>query len=343
VRDLSCGGRTVYLEIEIRRVSCKTCGVKQEHLPYLSPNKSFTQRFAWVIGDLCRAMSVKDVAKRMGLHWHTVKDLDKIYMREQIRLAGHPSPRAIGIDEISIRKGHEYRIVVSDLDEGRAIWFGGKGRTEEDMDQFFAFLGEENSQKIKLAVMDMWKPFRKSTKRHAPDVAIIFDKFHILSHLSNALDIVRRSEYKRVESDRRGFIKGQRYVLLSKRGNLSDNGRKNLEKLLQENSRLNVAYLLREQFEQLWSYTNAEHARTFFDNWRDQLQDHDLPSYKKFAAMVHRHWDGIMTYCHPDNKVPLGFVEGLNNKIRVIQRRAYGLCDEDYLALKILTTNLPPL
>lgn len=342
-RDLSCGGRAVFLDIEIRRVACKACGVKQEKLSFLSPNKKFTQRFAWIVGDLCRAMSIRDVARRMNLDWHTVKELDKISMREQLNRAGHPAPRAIGVDEVSIRKGHTYRIVVSDLDQKRAIWFGGQGRTEKDMDLFYVFLGKENAEKIDIAVMDMWKPFRESTKRHAPQTAIVFDKFHILKHLSDALDTTRRSEYKRVTDDERGFIKGQRYVLLSRRENLSDDGRKNLEKLLAANARLNVAYLLREQFEQLWSYTDEAQARAFFDNWREQLREQNLPSYEKFAAMIDRHWEGIAAYCKPENKVALGFVEGLNNKIRVIQRRAYGLRDEDYLALKILTSSLPGL
>ena len=154
-------------------------------------------------------------------------------------------------------------------------------------------LGKENSQKIRLAVMDMWKPFRKSTQAHAPQAAILFDKFHIVKHLSDALDEVRRSEYKRVTGDDRSFIKGQRYVLLSRRENLTDDRRKNLERLLQANARLNIAYLLREQFEQLWDYANADDMRAFFDAWRDQLSDQDLKPYEKFATMIEKHWDGI--------------------------------------------------
>jgi transposase len=286
------GGATVLIaEPEIYAAFCVGCG--QFTALGLDPR-------------VCRAMSIRDVAKRMNLDWRTIKELDKLYMREQLRVAGHPAPRAIGVDEISIRKGHTYRIVVSDLDKGRAIWFGGEGRTQKDMDRFFAFLGPENSQNIKVAVMDMWKPFRTSTQTHAPQAAVVFDKFHILRHLSDALDVVRRSEYKRVAGDERRFIKGQRYVLLSKRENLSADGRKNLESLLQANRRLNIAYILREQFEQLWDYTDSEQARAFFDNWCNGLSEQDLPSYKKFAAMVKRHWDGIAAYCHPDNKVPLG-------------------------------------
>ncbi len=327
----------------MRRVKCKVCGVKNEKLAFLSDNTKYTLRFARQIGGLCRAMTIRDVSRLMRLDWDTVKELDKIYMREQLRLAGSPKPSVIGVDEISIKKGHSYRIVVSDLEARRAIWFGGTGRTEADMDLFYAFLGKENAEKIRLAVMDMWKAFRNSTQKNAPQAAILFDKFHIVKHLSDALDDVRRSEYKRLTDDERKFVKGQRYVLLSRRENLADDKRKNLETLLQANARLNVAYLLREQFEQLWDYADAEDARAFFAAWRDQLRDQDLKPYEKFAKMVEKHWHGIAAYCQPTHKIPLGFVEGLNNKIRVIQRKAYGLRDEDYLRLKILTSGLPPL
>ena len=327
----------------MHRVACKACSVKNEKLAFLSSNTKFTLRFAMQIGALCRAMTIQDVARLMHLDWEAVKELDKIYMREQLRLAGHPKPRVIGIGEISIRRGHSYRIVVSDLLARRAIWFGGAGRTEADMDSFYAFLGQENSHEIRLAVMDMWKPFRVSTERHAPKAAVLFDRFHIVRHLGDALDAIRRSEYKRVTGEDRSFIKGQRYVLLSRRENLTDDARKNLERLLQANTRLNVAYLLREQFEQLWDYADPADAKAFFDRWRDQLLDQDMAPYEKFAAMIERNWEGVAAHSQPTHDIPLGFVEGLNNKIRVLQRRAYGLRDEEYLKLKILTSGLPEL
>ena len=229
------------------------------------------------------------------------------------------------------------------LEAKRAIWFGRDGRSEKDMDKFYAFLGEENAEKIRLAVMDMWKPFRTSTQNHAPQAAILFDKFHILRHLGEALDKVRKSEYARITGPKRKFIKGQKYVLLSHRENLTPEGKRSLKLLLKTNKRLNTAYLLREQFDQLWDYKSEPWAQKFFDNWRAQLRWQRLAPFQKFAAMIERHWDGIAAYCKPENKVALGFVEGLNNKIRVIQRRAYGLQDEEYLKLKILTMTLPAL
>src|SRR3990167_8403317 len=189
----------------------------------------------------------------------------------------------------------------------------------------------------------MWKQFRNATSKSAPQAAILFDKFHVMRHLGEALDQVRRAEYARLEGKERRYIKGQKYTLLSRKENLTLKGRQALKTLLAANKRLNTAYLLKESFGQLWSYQREGWARRFFDNWRNALKWQRLKPYEKFAEMIDRHWDGIAAYCRPENKVSLGFVEGLNNKIRVIQRRAYGLRDEEYLRLKILTCMLPVL
>lgn len=346
MRDLSCGDARIYLELDIRRVECKGCGaVKQERLNWLAEYPFYTQRFAFYVGRRCRAMTIKDVAQETHLDWWTVRRLEMEYMREQLRRVGSPAPKVIGIDEISIHKGHTYRIVVSDLVRRRPIWFGGEDRSEASMDAFYAWLGTKKSRRIRLAVMDMWKPFRRSTLKpeHAPQAAILFDKFHILRHLGDALDKVRKAEYARLTGKDRRFIKGQKYTLLSHRENLTTQGRRSLKRLLNANQRLSTAYILKEEFEQLWSYNREGWARRFFENWRDSLKWQRLKPYENYAKMIDRHWDGIAAYCKPENKVALGFVEGLNNKIRVIQRRSYGLRNEEYLRLKVLTCMLPPI
>ncbi len=161
--------------------------------------------------------------------------------------------------------------------------------------------------------------------------------------MGKALDTVRKTEYARLTGTHRKFIKGQKYTLLSRRENLTLDGRRALKKLLAANKRLNTAYLLKEAFGQLWDYEKEGWARRFFVNWRAALKWQRLKPYEKFAEMIDRHWEGIAAYCKPQNKVALGFVEGLNNKIRVIQRRAYGFRDEEYLRLKILTCMLPEI
>ena len=341
---MSCGDTRVYLDIEVRRVHCRHCKrVKREKLDFLADNPLYTKRFAWFVGRRCRQTPIRDVARELKLDWHTVKALDKQYMAAQLARAGAPGPKAIGIDEISIKKGHTYRIVVSDLIRGRPIWFGGIDRSEASMNQFYEWLGEKKARGIRLAVMDMWKPFRNATRERAPQAAILFDKFHVMRHLNEALDQVRKSEYARLAGNERRYIKGQKYTLLSRRENLTLEGRRALKTLLAANKRIHTAYLLKESFGQLWSYEREGWARRFFENWKASLKWQRLKPYEKFAEMIDRHWDGIAAYCKPENKVSLGFVEGLNNKIRVMQRRAYGLRDEEYLRLKVLTCMLPPL
>jgi len=313
--------------------------VKNERLEWLAESGRFTKRFEHDIGRQCRESSISHIAQRHRLGWEQVRRMEIGYMRDIIKK--HPVSkrlRAIGIDEVSIRKGHTYAIVVADLDQKRPIWLGADGRSEEDMDVFFKDIGPRRSQNIRLAVMDMWKPFRNSTKQHAPDARIIYDKFHIMKHLSEALDMVRRSEYKRVSEKERYFIKGQRYTLLSNRANLTISGKRALRLLLKANKRIHKAYLLKESFGHLWDYNNPTYCRKFFDNWKSQLRWSRLEPFSKFADMIERHWSNIADYCLPDNKVSLGFMEGLNNKIRVIQRRAYGIKDKEYLRLKILTS-----
>jgi len=319
--------------------------VKREHLPWSANNPFDTKRFAFYVGRRCRASTIRDVARELRLDWRTVKALEMESMGERLRRAGTPGPKVLGIDELSIGRGHNYRIIVSDLVRGRAIWFGGADRSAKSMDLFFRWPGPRKCRGIRLAVMDMWKPFRNSTLKagNAPQAGILYDKFPILKHWNEALDKVRKSEYARLSGEDRRFIKGQKYTLLSRRAHLWREGRQSLKALFKANRRLNKAYLLKEMFSQLWEYKRAVWARRFFARWKSALRWQRLKPYEKFARMIEEHWDGIASYCLEENKVPLGFVEGISNKIRVIQRRAYGLRDEEYLRLKILTCMLPEI
>ena len=188
--------------------------MKREELDWLADNPFYTKRFAYYVGRKCRTMTVKDVAKELKLDWHTVKALDKEYMQKQLQRNPVAAPSIIGIDEISLRKGHTYRIIVSDLEGGRPIWYGGEDRSEESLDMFYEWLGPKKIKKIRLTVTDMWKAFLKSTRKNVPQAAILFDKFHVMRHLGAALDKVRKMEYARLAGKDRSYIKGQKYTLI---------------------------------------------------------------------------------------------------------------------------------
>ena len=217
--------------------------MKTERIDWLADNPFYTKRFGHYIGRRCEAATISDVAREFHLDWKTEKELEKQYMREKLRRAAKPNPKVVGIDEISIRKGHIYRIVVSDLEKRRPIWFGGVDRSEKSMDLFYEWLSPAKTKRIRLAVMDMWKPFEQSTRQKAPQASILYDKFHVIGHLNDALDKIRTSEYARLAGKDRKFIKGQKYTLLSHRANLTIKGRKSLKLLLSANKRLNTARL----------------------------------------------------------------------------------------------------
>lgn len=223
--------------------------------------------------------------------------------------------------------------MVSDLERGRPIWFGGSGRSEADIDLFFADLGPKRSARIELAVMDMWRPFRSSVGKHAPNASVVFDKFHIMRHLSDALDQVRRDEYRRLQGQDRSYIKGQRYTLLSNRENLDRHQSVKLDELLEANQPLLTAYLMRDELKRLWFYRHPSWARKAWDHWMEQAQCSGIAALAHFAAKLKAYLHGILSRCR--HRLNTSIVEGINNTIKVIKRRAYGYRDQEYFFLKI--------
>src|SRR5690349_18379657 len=221
VRDLSCGDTRIFLELEVRRIDCRYCGkVKRERLDFLADNPLYTKRFAYYVGRRCRSATIKDVAAELKLDWHTVKALDQQYMEAQLKRAGTPGPGVIGIDEIAIRKGHTYRIVVSDLVRGRPIWFGGKDRSEASMGEFYAWLGEK--ERAHSACGDGHVEAVSAGDGGAGAAGRDFVRQVPRDAASGeALDHVRKSEYGRLAGRDRRYIKGQKYTLLSRKENLT--------------------------------------------------------------------------------------------------------------------------
>lgn len=181
----------------------------------------------------------------------------------------------------------------------------------------------------------------RTAHTQAPQTQILFDAFNILHHLADAMDQVRRAENHRVAMKDRAFIKGQRYTVLSHRANLTLAVRRSSQKLLRASQWLVTIYLLKEEFGQIWPSRREGWARQFFTRRREQLKWQRRRLFETFATLIEKHWQGIVGLLRTRNKVKPGFVEGMNNKIRVIQQRVYGYRDEEYLRLKILTIFLP--
>ena len=247
----------------------------------------------------------------------------------------------LGADEIAVGKGHKYWTMVSALEGPRGCEMLSvvEGRKEKDLNKFWKWFGEKRARNVTHAVIDMWKPYIRSFKAHCPGIHIIYDKFHVIRHLLDALNKVRKAELRKAGRRFKNLLAGKKFILLSRQAHLRGKARVALNKLLKANRRLFKAHLLKESFSHLWSYSSRTWAKKFFKGWVEQLKWSRLKPYKRFVRMVEKHLDGILSYC--DKKVSLGYIEACNLKATNVIRRASGLRDKEYMKLKIIQTNTP--
>ena len=317
-------------------MACPTCGLKAERLPWAAPYARVTTKLAALVGELCKVLTNSAVALLLWLHPGTVKTLDKRALQAAQAARPLEGITTLGIDEIAVGRGQTYWHLVHALDgpRGAELLFVGEGRKEQDLKKFWRWFGRPRARQITHAVMDMWKAFRRSFEAHCPGVVILYDKFHVIRHLLEALNTVRKQEFKRAGKSLKGLLCGKKFLLLSRLAHVRGKAREALTQLLGANRRLFKAHLLKESFGHLWSYRSKTWARKFFAQWVEQLKWSRLAPYQKFARMVERHLEGLLAYC--DKPVSLGYIEGSNLKARNIIRRAYGYRDKEYMKLKII-------
>ena len=329
------------LRVQRYRVACPRCGLVLEPIPFLARNARVTRSVARLVAELCKAMTIEAVARLQWLHWTTVKALDKAALERQQADRPLDGIETLGVDELSVGKGQHYWHLVSALDgpRGPEMLFVGKGRKSRSLAKFWRWFGKARAKLLTHVVMDMWKPFRESFQRHAAHVHIIYDKFHVIRLLLNAVNEVRKVEFKKAQGRFRGLLAGKKFILLSRQAHVRGKARESLTALLAANSKLFKAHLLKESFGHLWSYRSRTWARKFFQGWTDQLKWSRLKPLQRFARMVESHIDGILAHC--DHPVSLGFIESANLKARNVIRRAYGYRDKEYCMLKIIQTCTP--
>jgi len=341
VQHLPFWQHLTFLRLGQYRVFCPRCGWTVEKLPFLDRYSRVTTALAALVSELCKVMTNKDVSTLLGLHRHTIKAIDKRAMAKAQAERPLDGITVLGIDEISVGKGQNYWHLVSALEgpRGCELIYVGEGRKEEDLRGFWQWFGPERVGLVTHMVMDLWKAFIRSCRHNCPQAAIIFDKFHIIRHLLEALNTVRKRELRRAGKKFRGLLAGKKFILLSRQAHLRGKAREALRLLLAANRRLFKAHLLKESFNHLWTYRSKTWARKFFRQWVESLKWSRLASYQRFAAMVDKHLDGILAYC--DKRVSLGFLEATNLKARNIIRRAYGYRDKAYMKLKIIQACSP--
>jgi transposase len=334
LRDLNVGSAQTFLQVQYRRVWCAACGkAKVEQLSFADPSRRVTHRLARCIYDLCRVMTIHDVADHLGLDPKTVKDIDKHFLEQDFGPTDYEGLRILAIDEISLTHGQNgYMTVVLDFLTGRVVWMG-RGRKAETLDAFFAGMTETQRQGIEAVALDMWEAFIKSVQTHCPHAKIVFDLFHLVKGYGQVIDNVRRQEYKKARPDQRTFIKGSRYLLLSNRDNLRPNQQTRLDDLLAVNERLSAVYILKDQLKAIYHYRDRASAKAALDQWCDLAEQVAHPLMRRFIGRLRYFEYGILNHC--DYPIGTSRLEGVNNKIKVIKRKAYGFHDPDYFTLKV--------
>lgn len=332
VRDLPCFEYTTTVVVETYRVRCPRCGIKAEKVAQLPSKAPFSKRFEEAVGQACESAAVRQVARRMGLAASTVRAIDLRYLERWEARRRKPVLRQMGIDELYRGKQGKFLTVVCNLETSEPLWFG-KDRKKETLDDFFGSqLVSRQRKRIEAACVDMWEPFRLSLLEWAPQCQIVYDKFHILQHANDAIDDVRRAEFFRQGIQKRGLIKGKRWLLLSRWKNLTTKQRGELNRLFQLNRRVFKAYLLKESLERLWNYRYAGAMLNYLRKWIDQLRWQRLIPFEKLADTLTKHLEGILNYCR--TKVRFGVVEAVNGNIRMLINRGRGYQNLRYLLLK---------
>lgn len=336
VRDLPILEAQTHLLVHRRRVLCSDCGPKLERLPWLDRYARVTRRLAENVAQLCAILPIQHVAQFYGLHWDTVKQIDKQHLHETLGPVDLSGVQAIVMDEFAIQKGHRYATVIAEPYTKRVLWVG-RGRGREDIRPFFELLGVEGRQKLRAAVMDMNGAYEQEVRYQCPLAEIVYDLFHVVAKYGReVLDRVRVDQANHLRQDKkaRQVIKSARWLLLRNKGNLHRRtDRIALRELLDANRPLMTVYVLKDDLKSLWSYHYPKAARRFWKHWYSRAIRSRIEPLKAFARNLKPYLDGIIAHC----RWPLhtSVLEGINNKIKVIKRMAYGFRDDEYFFLKI--------
>jgi len=336
VRDLPLFEYRVVLHVPRRRVWCDRCGgPRLERLEWLGRYQRVTARLAQACGHLLRHCTVQAVAAFYDLGWHTVKSIDKARLREAVAEPDWSNIRYLAMDEFALHKGHRYATVVVDPIGRQVLWIG-QGRSRETARAFFEQLPAGVAQRIEAVAIDMTTAYELEIRAHCPQAEVVFDLFHVVAKYGReVIDRVRVDQANQLRHDRpaRRVLKSTRWLLLRNRENLSVPQAVHLDEVLEANRPLLTVYLLRDELKRLWFYRRPAWAQKAWEQWCEQARQSRIPALELFAKRLQGYWHGILARCrHPLNT---SVVEGINNTIKVIKRRAYGYRDEEYFFLKI--------
>jgi transposase len=335
-RTVPIGSRATFVVLPVPRVECQACGVvRQVKLPFADPRRSYTRSFERYALELGRRMTIRDVARHLGVGWDVIKDIQKRDLSRRFAKPKLKHLRHIAIDEIAVAKGHRYLTVVLDLDSG-AVVFVGDGKGAKALKPFWKRL-RGSKAKIEAVAMDMSKAYRAAVSTHLPEAKIVFDRFHVVKLFNEKLTQLRRDLHREAtDTLQKKVLKGTRWLLLKAAENLDDkrNEKQKLDEALALNKSLATAYYMKEDLRQFWEQPGKRFATAFLNDWIKRAEASGIKMLQEMAKTLAWHRSGLLAYY--DVRITSGPMEGTNNKIKTMKRQAYGFRDKEFFKLKIL-------
>jgi len=323
------------IELPVQRVECEECGaLRQVSIGFADERRTYTRAFERYVLELSRYMTMLDVARHLGVSWGLVKDIQKRNLERRFR---HPDIRKldlIAIDEISIGKHHKYLTVVLDLKTG-AVVHVGDGRGADALDPFWNRI-KRHKVKLKAIAIDMSPSYIAAVLEKHPDAEIVFDHFHVIKMYNEKLSDLRRDLYNEATGPlQKKVLRGTRWLLLknSERLDSKRKEKEHLEEALKLNEPLALAYYMKEYLRLIWKQPSKEKAASCLDDWTEKAFSSGIRMLVRFAGMLQMHRRGILAYY--DYPISTGPLEGTNNKIKTLQKQAYGFRDKEFFKLKI--------
>lgn len=320
-------GFLVYFSYCMRRVQCRRCdGVKVEQVPWADGKSAQTKTYQLFLARWARRLSWQETANAFRTSWGSVYTAVKAVVSYGLERRSLSGIKAIGVDEIQWRKGHDYLTLVYQIDEGRRrLIHVAEKRTVKSLLSFFRQAGPEVTSQIKFVCSDMWKPYLKVLAKKVPHALHILDRFHIVANLGKALNEVRANEARIFQECGVGHILAHtKYCFLKNPENLTDKQKLKLSDVLKMDLKSVRAYLLKEAFQVFWSYKSPYWAEWYLNKWCERAMKSQLDPIKKFVRSIRKHQPLILNYFKAKKRLSSGVVEGLNRKVKLTTRKAYG-------------------
>ena len=332
-RDLDSVDFMTFIHASPPRISCPEHGIIEALLPWTEKTSRFSMRFETRSIRMLQNMDTFNFTEIMKLSWKQAWNIiDRAVKRGRSRKSGHPS--VIGIDEKSYRRGHKYITLVYDT-VNNGVDYIAYDRKKKSLDEYYKTLTEQELSSITAVSMDMWDPFMSSTVKHVPDAdsKIVFDRFHVTKHVNEAVDTTRKEENRKLVKGGVMDLKGTRYIWLYASDNLPEKYRERYNDLKRSDLETGKAYSMKENIRNLWNMPSLEEGRKYWESWYNWVIHSSIRAMKDVARMMKVHIERILNYFI--HRITNARAEGINSKIALIEKMAYGYRNKEHLKIAI--------